>query len=192
MAPLADDPDVKAVGGAGEGAGPDTEGARREVGAQVHAVQLVYPHHHTGLQHFHRAAGRQLLRMLEQEPHLALEAGPLRRKQLSCRKLHGRMAIVAAGMHDTGHCGGIGQPRLLLNGKRVNIRPQGQYRTGLGPFQHRYHACFGGKFQRQTRDLFQFLRQVSRCMDLLKGKLRVLMHMAPPSDYIRLQRQDLF
>ena len=26
---------------------------------------------------------------------------------------------------------GIGQPRLLLNGKRVNIRPQGQYRTGL-------------------------------------------------------------
>ena len=101
-------------------------------------------------------------------------------------------AIVAAGMHDPRHRGGKGQARLLLNGKRVNIRPQGQHRTGLDPFQHRYHACFGGKFQCQTRDFFQFLRQVSRCMDLLKGELRILMHVAPPGDYIRLQRQDLF
>ena len=95
-------------------------------------------------------------------------------------------------MHHALVLAGKGQARLLLNGKRVNIRPQGQHRTGLDPFQHRYHACFGGKFQCQTRDLFQFLRQVSRCMDLLKGELRILMHVAPPSDYIRLQRQDLF
>ena len=64
----------------------------------MHAVQFVHALHHACLQHLRRATGRQLLRVLEQEPHLALEAGPLRRKQLSRRKLHGRMAIVAAGI----------------------------------------------------------------------------------------------
>ena len=29
-------------------------------------------------------------------------------------------------------------------------------------------------------------------MDFLKGELRILMHVAPPGDYIRLKRQDLF
>ena len=36
------------------------------------------------------------------------------------------------------------------------------------------------------------LRMSSGSVCLLKGELRILMHVAPPGDYIRLKRQDLF
>ena len=41
-----------------------------------------------------------------------------------CTKQHGRMTIMATGMHSIGMSGRIGKIGLLLHGKRVHIRPE--------------------------------------------------------------------
>ena len=151
----------------------------------MQAIQLLHPLHNPGPGHLYGAARRQFLGVLEEKAYFAVKLFPLRRQKSGCTKKHGRMAIMAAGMHDSRHPGSKRQFRLLLNGQSIYISPYGNGASRISPFEYRNHPRPGGGMQFQSGDLPQFLQQKGRGLYFLKGKLRMHMEMPPPGDTLR-------
>ena len=106
--------------------GTTRQRAGRQIGPHMEAKNAVSPIalEHTALAYRLGTTGRFLGR-LEHKENVAPNGARLLANRtvdiLSCRKLHGRMAIVAAGMHLAGMTRSESRARRLLDGQRVHI-----------------------------------------------------------------------
>ena len=95
--------------------------------------------------------------MLEEKAHLAVELFPLSGQDLGGGQLHGGVAVVAAGVHDPRRLGGEGKVRLLLDGKGIDVGPQGNGPAGVRAPQNCHHTGLGGLLNGQAGDAAQML-----------------------------------
>jgi hypothetical protein len=183
VAAMALDVDGKLVRGRHQRPGPDGKMAERQARHVVHAIDLVNPEplHHPVLDHG-AAAGAALLRRLEDEQGRAGEAARLGEIARRAQK-HGRVAVVAAGMHLAGHCG---EPRLaafLGDRQRVHVGPQADDRPGSAALALEHADDTGAADPLDDLVAAEFAELRShvgrRAMDVVK-ELRMAMIIAPP------------
>jgi hypothetical protein len=129
-----------------------------------------------------------LLRGLEEHPHRSLGAAPA--QDARRRRPHGGVAVVAAGVHESGRQRRVGGAALLLDGQGVEVHAQedgppppplrGGQETGAphppahleaAPLQERGHP--------------------SRGPGLRVGQLRMLVKVAAEGDHLRAQGEHI-
>jgi hypothetical protein len=136
-------------------------------------------------------AGVALLARLEHEDHRAREVGLPGRKQPGGAGQHGRVQVVAAGVHGAGDRRRVRQAGLLGDGKRVHVAAQQHDRAGPAAAQHRGHRAdrlAGADLQRQpvqgSQHLALRLRQVQADLGLAVDRMPQLGDIA--RDLLRL------
>ena len=140
----------------------------------VHVIQAAF---------FHVMAGfrADFLPHLEQQLHLAGERVPVGAEDLRCSQQHGRVAVVAAGVHDPGVLRSIGFRGIrFLDGQGVDIRPEHQrLPRALGTLDGTHTA--GDVRERLHGDAHfrQFFHNVSRGVFLFPPQFRVGMKIMP-------------
>ena len=87
-----------------------------------------------------RAARQQLLRVLEDEAHLAAQLVAQTEQRARDRKQHRGVAVVAAGVHDAFALRRERQAALLLDRERVDVRAQREHRPGAACDEPRQDA----------------------------------------------------
>ena len=106
----------------------------------------------------HGAAFARLFRMLENEVHIARRApGAYAAGQ---GRQCGRVAVVPAFVRHARAARGIGQAVFLLNGQRVDVRPEGDApRAGAPAAVHRIEPCPAVRHVQRRRVFMQKLLQ---------------------------------
>ena len=174
--------DVEAVHRCRQHACTHTEHARGPICGKMQAEHGVHAIRRTCAYQLHRAAWRELLRVLKKEPRFAGKGCALRRKELGKAKEHGGVAVVPAGMHYAGAGGCIGKAARLLDGERVDIPAYAE--DGLAPILFAPDACHKAGLRwpgnGNARHGGKELRQVGGRFKLFKGKLRVAVQMLLP------------
>ena len=132
VAAAALDGEGEAVGGGHDRAGPDREGADRHAGDVVHPVDRLDPEplHQAVLDH-RLAAAAALLGRLEDHHRGAIEVTRLG-EVLGRPEQHGRVPVMAAGVHLARHGGAVGQIAHLLDRQSVHVGAQADGAVG-GP-----------------------------------------------------------
>ena len=87
------------------------------------------------------------------------------------------MGVMAAGVHDAGRFGFIGEIVVFFHRKSVDICPEGDAGTSLPPLQDAHSAGAGDPVLEGDPHGLQSLADVLSSPVFLKGKLRVLMEM---------------
>ena len=142
MAALAGDLDVDAVARGQQRAGADGELADGDARHVVHAVDLLdAPALHQAVVHHGLAAGAALLGRLEDDDGGAVEVARLA-QILGGAQQHGRVPVVAAGVHVARRLGGVGQAGDLRHGQRVHVGAHADHlaRGGLATPDDADHA----------------------------------------------------
>jgi hypothetical protein len=125
-------------------------------------------------------AATDLLGRLEQEAHLARQVLSQLLQHGADAEERGGMQVVPAGVHLARHGAGEGQPRFLLDGKRIHVRADGQDRAGTHPLDDPDNAGPADPGAVLNAEARQFGRHdASRAM-LLERKFRV--HVQVPAD----------
>lgn len=132
----------------------------------VHVLQIPFVHVIV-------AAHKHFLRRLKQQFHPAGQGFPAFPQQPGRSQKHGRVAVVAAGVHHSRMNAGKLHPAFLLNGKGVNIRPQQQGLSRLCPLNHGDAAGVVLKGHHGDPHFFQLRHEKRRGFPLLIGELRV-------------------
>ena len=124
----------EAVEGGHAAAGNHYQSAGRDLGIQdgadvaaEHGIHAV----HDSLFNGDGGALAQLLSGLEHKADVALELLAVLLEHPQGTQQHGRMGVVAAGMHAALMLGGVGNAGILLNRQRVDVRTQQHRLAGL-------------------------------------------------------------
>ena len=101
---------------------------------------------------------------------------------------HGRMSVMAAGVHHARVLRPVGLIARLLDPERVHIRPE---RDGAVPLP-RPHGRHDAGAADALGDLFdaerpQLLGHEGRCLSFLEAELGMLMQMPAPADHLGMQ-----
>ena len=196
---LAKDRDVKAVGICGERSGAHAEVPAGERCGQVDAQHRVKTLCRARAHHLDRAAGRQLLRVLEQQPHRAAELRPPRAQKPRQRQRDGGVRVMPAGVHHAGSFRAVGQVVVLLNGQRVNVGAHAERRgaSGLCAVDRGDQPRFARAAELVHAHLAQRVFQIFGRFKFMEGKLGALVQTAAAGDervlltqYIRLKHND--
>ena len=142
MAAFALHDNFKRIGCGKERTGANGEGSDGSARPIVHAVDFVdaKPFHHAVFAHFEPTTAA-FFGWLKDHRHGSIKIAGFGKIFCSPQQ-HGRVTIMAAGMHHTGGFGGIGQPSGLFYGQRVHIGPQSHdFTLAVGaPFNERHNA----------------------------------------------------
>ena len=118
-----EDPQIHHVRGGGDGAGLEPDPAGLQPRIAVQREQSAHPVQRAGGDHIVRAAGKDLLGGLEDQPHPAADVtGPGQRP--GGTEQHGEVHVVAAGMRDLRQRRGVGQSGRLRDRQRVDVGAQ--------------------------------------------------------------------
>ncbi|MPM13105.1 hypothetical protein SDC9_59460 [bioreactor metagenome] len=123
-----------------------------------------------------------LLGGLEQEAHRARYVIPDFRQHFRRPEEHGRVGIVAAGVHDAVLLRPVGKVVVLVHGKGVHVAPEGHPLSRLSAPEVGHHAAFGAAeadLHDVASDFFQFFDYRLRCFHFLPGDFGVCMKMMP-------------
>ncbi len=144
MAAFSFDGEVEPEHGGQQRAGADADGSlgngRPDVAAQgiVHMGVV----HHAGFDHRFCPAG-PLFGRLEDKLDIAVDAVL---EGIHCRgggQHHGRVRVMAAGMHDAGMLGRKGSAGLLGDGQCIHVGPDQKCRAGAAGLQQPHHPVAG-------------------------------------------------
>ena len=143
MAPFARQVNIELIGRGEKWAGADRECARRHPRPIVHPVDLLDAEalHHPVINHF-AAATAALFGGLEDDGNCAIKIARL--SQIFCgTKQHGRVPVMAAGMHCTGCFRGIIKPRFLMDRQGIHIcaQPDAAARCSGFAFDDAHNPC---------------------------------------------------
>ncbi len=137
-----------------------------------------------------------LLGRLEQEHHRPRKLGTHRCERLGDAHEHGRVRVMAAGVHHTDGLVAVGgggtraerQIDLLGDGQCVHVRAQRDGRTGLAALEHTHHTGLGDAGLHLEAEALQVIGHDLRGAELAVGEFGVLVKIAPPTDHPRLAR----
>ena len=143
--------------------------------------------HDAGFDELARAAGPELLGVLEDEADLAVQLLTALVQRVQRREQHRRVAVVAARVHDAGVLGGELEPGLLLDRQRVDV---GAQRERL-PRPARAHGRDEARLRRPVEldplEAAEQLEEKRGRLVLGEAQLGVLVKMAPPRNRLRLE-----
>ena len=180
--PLHGDPER--VGGGHERACRHADPPGLDIGEDVRADDGVHTVERTCGDELSRAAGRQLLGVLEEESHLTGQLASSRGKRLRDGQEPGGVHVVPTRVHHAVTRRGEVDAARLVDGQRVHVCAQRQHRP-VTTAQPRDHAR-----RRRTRDLepadrVQLPLDERRRLDLLERQLGVRVQVAAPRDRLR-------
>ena len=190
MAALALDDNFKRVRCGKERTGANGESANGPAGPIVHAVDFIdaKPLHHAVFAHFKPAAAAFFGR-LKDHRNGSIKIACFGEIFCSSQK-HGRVAIMAAGMHHTGGFGGIGQSGGLFYRQRVHICAQAHNfpLAVRAPFDQRHHArATNACDDLITAKLCEPIGDKLRSAGGFEQKFRILVNVTPPRGYFGQQ-----
>ena len=181
MAAPADDVEPVDVGIGTAGPLLDVDDAGGQAAEQMLAVDKVKIVEKARGQQFAGAAGRNLLGVLEDGVDFAAERVAVVGKVDTDGHQHGRVAVMAAGVHDAGGLGLEGQIRpFLLNGQGVQVGAQADFRPGPAGAEGHHQAGGGQADNLRPRQCAHFPGHEGAGLELLEGQLRVPVQMAAP------------
>ena len=128
-----------------------------------------------------RAPPPPLLRRLEDQRERSVEAAVLGQMP-GRRQQHGRMAVMAAGMHDTGMRAGVGEGIGLGDGQRVHVGAQAQAPVAAAAHQPPHNARAAQAAFHLVSPLLQLLRDQGAGAMFLEAKLGVPVDVAAHID----------
>ena len=134
----------------------------------MEADDLIDPIHHALSHHFLGTAGRELLGVLKNEAHFAAQLVAMTREQGDQTEGDRGVSIVSAGVHRPVGLRPVFDVILLVNGERVDVGANGEYRTGATGAETRHHARLGGTRDLEVADLLQHLPDESRGLVLVE------------------------
>ncbi len=94
------------------------------------------------------------------------------------------MAIMPAGMHHASAFGGIGRLRHFSYGQCIHIGAQGDNGAFLFAMKQTDNARFGNVRFNLQAEIFQMPGDKRSSSDLSIGKLRMLVNISSPGDYL--------
>jgi hypothetical protein len=170
---LAGDGDVEEGAAGGSCGGAGDEFAHRQAGAVVHAEDGIAGEtlEQPVLQHFQCAADAFLGR-LEDEVDGAVEVAGFR-QVFGGTQQHGRVAVVAAGVHAAGVLAGMGQSGCLQDRQRVHVGTQADRVLAVAIAQHADHTGFADAAMDLDAPFFQLARDHVRGAVFFQPELRV-------------------
>ena len=187
---LAGDVDVVEVEGRGDDAVVHAHGAdlhalagggdvRGEDGVHVRVLKRARLDHRPGAAH-----RSLLLGGLENELHAAAKLVAHTAEHLRHAEQHGRVRVVAAGVHHAVVLAGEVQAGLLLDGQGVYVRADGHALAGLGALYQRHRAGGQGTLHAVHAEALEELDYLLGGTEFVVAQLRVAVEVAPPGDHL--------
>jgi hypothetical protein len=180
------DVDVDTIRRGEQRPGPDSEGADRQAGRVVHPVDFLDPEPlHQAVPHHLAAAAAPLLRRLENHHRRAGEIAGLG-EIFGRAEQHGRVPVMAAGVHLAGRRGAVRQVGLLGDRQRVHVGAQSDHPSArprlFAPADHADHAGAADAGHHViAAERLQFLGDQARGAMHIELQFRVRVQVAPPS-----------
>ena len=134
-----------------------------------------------------RAAGPELLRVLEDEADLARQLVAALVKRVQRRQQHRRVAVVAARVHDAGVLGGELEACLLLDRQRVDVGAERKRLARPAGAHGRDEARLRRPLELEPVQAAEQLEEERRRLVLGEAQLRMRVQMAAPGDRLRFQ-----
>ena len=97
---------------------------------------------------------------------------------------------MAAGMHDTGILGRIGQPGVFPDGKGIHIRPERHHGAGFTALDGGRHSVMALAPYRIQAQFLQNAKNLFRSVLFLRADFRVFME--PPAPFHTFCFQSIF
>lgn len=178
----------KAVRGrhGGSFANPDLTGPQDSV--QVDAEDGIYPREAAVLDHGCSAARYLLLGVLEDEDDLSAYPVEVVLQDLGEPDQHGRVTVVAAGVHDPGAGGLIRGVGLLLYRQGVEVCAEGDGRAGALPDYPSDYPVAADPSPVLYPELLQAARDPARSLLFPEREIGVAVEVPPVLDYPPLER----
>ena len=192
MGAAAIDRDLEDVRSGHRRSGIGDDFANRKPGPVVHSVNALHrkAFEQAFIDHDLSAAG-PFFRRLENEIGSAGEI-TRRRKVFRGTQQHCHMAVVAAGVHLSGHLGAVGDIGLFLHGQGVHVGTQTDGTLAVAvAFQHADDTGPGKAAHDLDTEFLQVARHKVRGPMFLERDLGVGMDIPPPGDHVLVKCVDI-
>ena len=166
-----DDLEREQVGGRHDRARPGRHLPCLEPREQVHARHERRTLDDTCRDHIPRPAGRKLLGVLEDEPHLALELVTPVDEDLGRCQQHRGVAVVAAGVHHARPRRCVRQVVFLQDRQRVHVSAENDELPRPGTLERRHDGRARRPLDLEVAERGERFLDVRGCLVLLEGEL---------------------